>query len=202
MHSVLHTVLRAKAILKSATVNSTVAAYAASFPGRWVRRVKLCQWSMRATPRADRNGNSAFEMVTGMRPQGPLSRVFDKVNDEYFHGYMMTPNLVWGQHSLSLLGHYSFGTDTITISKALREDADMLEYVMYHEMLHKKHKFDETPGGITRTHTKACREDEKKFRIKDFEKRLTAFVRKKKRERGPRKRRKSLLQAILDEFRQ
>ncbi|RME30730.1 hypothetical protein D6789_04795, partial [Candidatus Woesearchaeota archaeon] len=110
-----------------------------------------------------------------------LQKVFDDVNDEYFNGFMMTPNLQWGK-GINLLGHYTFATDTITISEVLREDPTLLKFVMYHEMLHKKHKFDERPGGYTRTHTKAFRDDEKKFKVKDVEKRLEAFVQRKKRE--------------------
>ena len=37
---------------------------------------------MRATPREDRNGKSPYELVTGMKPQGPLSRVFEKVSSK------------------------------------------------------------------------------------------------------------------------
>ena len=36
---------------------------------------------MRATPRADRDGRSPFEIITGLKPQGPLNRVFDRVRD-------------------------------------------------------------------------------------------------------------------------
>ena len=61
-------------------VNTTLAAYAKSNPGKWARRVKLCQWAMRATPRADRDNKSPFEIITGLKPQGPLNRVFEKVS--------------------------------------------------------------------------------------------------------------------------
>ncbi len=61
-------------------VNNTLAAYAKANPGRWARRVKLCQWAVRATPRAHRDGKSPFEMATGLKPQAPLNRVFEKVS--------------------------------------------------------------------------------------------------------------------------
>jgi hypothetical protein len=133
-----------------------------------------------------------------------LKERFDAVNKEYFDGFMMTPNLVWGTHSLTKLGHYSFATDTISISTALKEDETLLDYVLYHEMLHKKHKFSEHAGGFTRSHTKTFRSDEKKFKAKDAEKRLNAFLRKKRREVSygspPRRPRRRFLRSLFDYF--
>jgi len=115
-----------------------------------------------------------------------LKARFDLVNQEYFDGYMLTPNLVWGTYSLTKLGHYEFATDTINISTALKEDEGLLDYVLYHEMLHKKHKYSESKGGFTRSHTKAFRDEEKQFRMHDGsdpEQRLAAFLRSRKRRR-------------------
>lgn len=71
-----------------------------------------------------------------------LEESFDRVNEEYFYGFLDKTNLVWGNASLSKLGSYEYGTDTIMISKALENaDKEILDYIMYHEMLHKKHKF-------------------------------------------------------------
>jgi hypothetical protein len=53
----------------------------------------------------------------------------------------------------------------------------MLDYVMYHELLHKKHGL--TKGG--RAHTKAFRADEAKFE-EASEQQLHAFLRAKKRQ--------------------
>ena len=60
-------------------INNTLAAYARENPGHWAKRAKLAQWAMRATPRADRDGRSPFEIVTGLKPQGPLQRIFQNV---------------------------------------------------------------------------------------------------------------------------
>ncbi|MBR9692917.1 M48 family metallopeptidase [Candidatus Woesearchaeota archaeon] len=87
---------------------------------------------------------------------------------------------------MTKLGHYEYATDTISISTALKEAPELLDYVLYHEMLHKKHKFTESKGGNTRSHTKAFRDEEKKYRLADGgepEKRLATFL-------GQRKRRK------------
>lgn len=136
-----------------------------------------------------------------------LQARFDVVNKEYFDGFMMTPNLVWGTYSLTKLGHYAYATDTISLSTALKEDEMLLDYVLYHEMLHKKHKFSERAGGFTRSHTKQFRADEKAFKVKDAEKRLNAFLRQKRREARyrtknppPRRPRRSLLQSLFDSF--
>jgi len=58
---------------------------------------------------------------------------------------------------------------------------ELLDFVMYHEMLHKKHKFS-ISGVKSRYHTKEFKEDEKKFGdVKLIEKKLTIFLRKHKR---------------------
>ncbi len=108
---------------------------------------------------------------------------FEVINTRYFDGFMMVPNLAWGTYSLTKLGHYEYATDTIILSTALKEDEELLDYVLYHEMLHKKLKFDEKPGGFTRSHTKTFRTAERKFHVKDAEKRLERFVRERRRAR-------------------
>ena len=61
------------------SINATLAAFAAQNEGQWVRWAKLAQWALRATPRADRGGFSPYELVTGMRPQGPMDHLFGKL---------------------------------------------------------------------------------------------------------------------------
>ena len=63
------------------SINNILAAFAARFPDQWATWARLAQWSLRATPREDRGGRSAFELVTGMRPQGPLSALFERFSD-------------------------------------------------------------------------------------------------------------------------
>lgn len=107
-----------------------------------------------------------------------LEESFGRVNNEYLNGLMSKPNLVWGNHSVRLLGTYTYATDTIMISSVLRDaPQELLDSVMYHEMLHKKHKFSCSAGGRTHSHTKAFREEEKKYSVKDVEARLQRFLR-------------------------
>ena len=104
---------------------------------------------------------------------------FNRVNEEYFEGGVSRPNLVWGSSSLSKLGHYEFTTDTVLISSVLRNQSVLLDYVMYHELLHKKLGF-KRGGKRLFHHSKEFREEEAKFKVKDVEKKLKVFLRKKK----------------------
>ena len=67
-------------------VNRTLAAYSARYPTTWAKHVKLAQWAMRATPRADRADRSPFELVTGLRPQGPCDVLFRKLGEANIQG--------------------------------------------------------------------------------------------------------------------
>ena len=63
-------------------INRILRTYCADHLTQWARFAKLAQWSMRATPRADRGGKSPYDIVTGLRPQGPLEDVFAKLSPE------------------------------------------------------------------------------------------------------------------------
>jgi len=73
-----------------------------------------------------------------------LEGSFHRLNEQYFWGTLDIPNLTWGSWSRRQLGSYDFGTDTVKISQILHpENAStfLLDYVMYHELLHKKLQF-------------------------------------------------------------
>jgi predicted SprT family Zn-dependent metalloprotease len=108
-----------------------------------------------------------------------LKASFDRVNARYFGGAFEMPNLTWGQDSTRKLGHYHYGSDTVMLSTVLQEEERFLDYVMYHELLHKKHGM--TRGG--RAHTKAFRDDEARFVGAD-DKTLSEFVAAQRRSRG------------------
>ena len=93
-----------------------------------------------------------------------LEESFDRVNEQYFYGLLEKANLKWGSVTLSKLGSYEYGSDTIMISKFLEDSGDeMLDYVMYHEMLHKKHKFTRR-GNRSYHHTSEFKRKEKEFK--------------------------------------
>ncbi|MBN2459142.1 M48 family metallopeptidase [Candidatus Woesearchaeota archaeon] len=118
-----------------------------------------------------------------------LEQSFTRVNDKYFNGFLPKPNLRWGSQSFSKLGCYEYGSNTVTISsifnpenskgKADDEKAkELLDYIMYHELLHKKHKF-KSKNGKNYHHTRKFRQQEKAFENPNIEKELKHFLAKK-----------------------
>jgi len=90
---------------------------------------------------------------------------FNKVNETYFFNSIEQPNLKWGSASASKLGSYEYQTDTITISSLFKEtEQELLDYIVYHELLHKKHKFKTTNTGRNFHHRKKFKQDEKQFK--------------------------------------
>ena len=111
-----------------------------------------------------------------------LEKSFTRINTQLFNGLIEMPNLTLAD-SITKLGHYEYGTDTISISKHLLKRLDLLDYVMYHEMLHKHHKFSSKNGRL-RHHTKKFREDEQKFpNAENLEHELSRFVTRTSRKR-------------------
>ena len=110
-----------------------------------------------------------------------LEASFDRVNEAFFNGMLDKPNLQWGSDSTSRLGCYEYGSDTITISGIFRnEKMELLDYVMYHEMLHKKFKF-QSRNGRNVHHSSEFRKMESKFQDRDFmEKEISRIARKHK----------------------
>ncbi len=91
-----------------------------------------------------------------------LEESFNKINNKYFYGSIEIPNLTWGSNSTTKLGSYEYASDTITISSVLKSRDDLLDYVMYHELLHKKHQF-KSKNGRNYHHTALFRKKEKEF---------------------------------------
>jgi len=97
------------------------------------------------------------------KPDFVLEQSFNNINEKYFYGLIDKPNLVWGNFTTSKLGSYEYGSDTITISRIFKNsNPTLLDYVMYHEMLHKKHKFY-SKNGRNYHHTREFKKKEKEF---------------------------------------
>ena len=107
-----------------------------------------------------------------------LEDSFDRVNEKYFYGTIEQANLKWGRKSVRKLGSYEYGSDTIALSRIFMESPiELMDYVMYHEMLHKKHKFH-TKNGKSYHHTKEFHKQEKLFENqKEVEKRINGLIR-------------------------
>lgn len=110
-----------------------------------------------------------------------LDASFQRLNEKYFSGLIDKPNLVWGLPSKRKLGSYEYARDTIVMSSIFKDaPQEFLDSVMYHEMLHKKHKFKES-NGRCRHHTAAFRAEERQFEnFDDVERRMKYFLAKKK----------------------
>ena len=91
-----------------------------------------------------------------------LESSFSRVNETYFFGLMDKPNLAWGSCSRRTLATYDFHTDTVTVSSLFREHEDVVDYLVYHELLHKKLKF-RSRNGRSFHHTPEFRKKEKAF---------------------------------------
>jgi predicted metal-dependent hydrolase len=72
-----------------------------------------------------------------------LDAIFEDLNTRFFHGLMARPRMSWSQtKTRRILGHYDPAHNAIIISRIFDHPAVpafVLEYVVYHEMLHLKH---------------------------------------------------------------
>ena len=118
-------------------------------------------------------GVTALEMTTAgvdNRTQGrcfDLEAVFARVNRTYFDGELDRPRLLtWNARITRVkMGHYDFLRDAVMLSVTL--DAPdvpdyVVDYVMYHELLHKK-LGRQVVNGRHYAHTPAFREAERAF---------------------------------------
>ncbi len=95
-----------------------------------------------------------------------LEDSFNRVNARYFDRQLKKPTLTWSEERTHhILGHEDSAMNVIVISKSLdRRNVPIyvLDYIMYHELLHIKHGTT-YKNGRKHVHTEGFREDEKKF---------------------------------------
>ena len=122
--------------------------------------------------RAARNQRSRRARVTG--PQGrhvDLAPLFHHLNQEYFAGSLAQPGLSWSaKRSRYILGRYDATHNIIFISRIFdvpNLPPYVLEYVLFHEMLHLKHRSRVCDSRMM-VHTPEFKAEEKTFR--DYEK--------------------------------
>ena len=96
-----------------------------------------------------------------------LAAIFERVNAEYFNGTVARPRLTWNRTiTHRKFGHYQPTTDTLMISITLDQahvPAYAIEFVMYHELLHK-HLGIDVVNGRRYAHTTEFRTKERAFR--------------------------------------
>jgi predicted metal-dependent hydrolase len=72
-----------------------------------------------------------------------LDSIFEDLNTRFFHGLMARPHMSWSKSKTRrILGHYDPAHNAIIISRVFDHVAMpryVLEYIVYHEMLHLKH---------------------------------------------------------------
>jgi len=110
-----------------------------------------------------------------------LESSFNRVNKEYFYNLVEIPNLEWGSNSKRKLGSYDYHTDTISISRIFIDaEPELLDYLIHHEMLHKKLKFS-NKDNRSYHHTREFKEKEKEFNnYKEMDKKIKMLIRKSK----------------------
>jgi len=95
-----------------------------------------------------------------------LEAIFSELNARYFNSQLEVERIGWGLRAgRRRLGHYDPAHQTITISPVLDSDAVprfVLEYVVYHEMLHVLFD-DDVSGGRGRHHSSDFRMAERGF---------------------------------------
>ena len=111
-----------------------------------------------------------------------LEPSFKRVNEQFFFNHMELPNLEWGQPSFRKLASYNFHNDTVTVSTLFQNTRpEILDYLMYHELLHKHHKFSHR-NGRSSYHSSSFRADEARFpQQKQLEQEINQLIRSKRR---------------------
>ncbi|MGA8300167.1 MAG: SprT-like domain-containing protein [Terriglobales bacterium] len=95
-----------------------------------------------------------------------LEEIFDDLNGRFFHGLLGRPQLTWSrEHARNRLGHYDPAHNTIVISRVFddpRVPRFVVEYIVYHEMLHLKHPV-KLRGSRRCVHSREFLEEEERF---------------------------------------
>jgi predicted metal-dependent hydrolase len=95
-----------------------------------------------------------------------LEQIFEELNSRFFHGLMARPIMSWSQrHTRRILGHYDPAHNAIIISRIFDHPAMpryVVEYIVYHEMLHLKHPV-KLRGSRRCVHSQEFQEEEKLF---------------------------------------
>lgn len=72
-----------------------------------------------------------------------LETIFEELNAKFFHGLLARPQMTWSSdQARNRLGHYDPAHNAIVVSRIFdhqRVPRYVVEYIVYHEMLHLKH---------------------------------------------------------------
>lgn len=123
---------------------------------------------------SDDFGEVLFEMESFAEPEAldaqgrvhNLDQSFRRVNKAYFGVSLSRPRLVWNRTlTARKFGHYQQSLDTVMLSISLDDPGvspDLIDFVMYHELLHKKHGAVMVDGRRL-VHSRPFRAEERRF---------------------------------------
>lgn len=115
---------------------------------------------------ANRRARGRKVVTTAKGEVYDLDNIFVFLNQVYFESSLPKPVLTWSaKKTFRILGHHDSTHETVAISKSLddkRVPRFVVEYVVYHEMLHIKHPTVHH-NGRRYNHTLAFRRDEENF---------------------------------------
>ena len=110
-----------------------------------------------------------------------LEEAFQRNNEKFFYNSIEKPNLIWGKDSFRRLASYNFHNDTIIVSNIFKNaPGEVLDFLIYHELLHKHFKF-KARNGRSFFHTVEFREAEQRYpKYKEIETEINNIIRSKK----------------------
>ena len=119
------------------------------------------------------------------RNDAVLESSFQRINSQFFQNQVEQPNLQWGQDSFRKLASYNFHDDTITVSTVFTDSKpEILDFLMYHEMLHKSHKFSHR-NGRSSFHSPEFKEAEHAYpEHEQIEKEINVIIRQKRKNKA------------------
>ncbi len=120
-----------------------------------------------------------------------LDKIFARLNQIYFQNGLSKPIITWSRgKTFRIFGHHDALHETVVISRTLddaRIPGFVVEFVLYHELLHIKHP-TETVNGRRRVHTTVFRRDERRFpQFEEAESWLEKLARLKRKVKSPKR---------------
>ncbi len=95
-----------------------------------------------------------------------LQEMFERINQDYFQNALEQPHLSWSStHTRRKFGHYEPSRNRVVLSRTLDQKkvpAHVVEFVLYHELLHIKHG-ETWKNGRCLVHTPAFKQEERLY---------------------------------------
>jgi hypothetical protein len=157
-----------RAVLEGAAALLLARVYRRTAPGELVHPYLLYARSNRTRRRISRMRRSRIRLAaTGPRGQHfDLEKMFEQLNGKYFEGRLQRPHIGWSARSWRRqFGCYDPGPNQILLNRRMdhpRIPAFVVEYVLFHEMLHVKHPTRRSGCSLV-SHSREFRTEERRF---------------------------------------